>query len=72
MLSLGYSDALDAGYSTARLPLYWVTLDLAYYALSVRLSNVAAVWAIGTLAACSLATAGHQKCADFGPVRGRT
>jgi len=28
--------------------------------------------AIGTLAACSLATAGHQRCADRGPVRGRT
>jgi len=27
---------------------------------------------IGTLAACSLATAGYHRCADCGPVRGRT
>ena len=26
---------------------------------------------IGTLAACSLAIAGHQKCVDCGPVSGR-
>jgi len=29
-------------------------------------------WAIGSLVACNLATAGHQRCADCGPVRGRT
>jgi len=39
---------------------------------SVCLSHCAAAEAIGTLAACSLATAGHQRCADCGPVRGRT
>ena len=27
---------------------------------------------VGTLAACSLPTAGHQRCADCGSVRGRT
>ena len=35
--------------------------------LSVCLSHGAAVQAIGMLAACSLATAGHQRCADCGP-----
>ena len=39
---------------------------------SVCLSHSAAAWATDTLAACSLATASHQKCADCGPVRGRT
>ena len=39
---------------------------------SVCLSRGAAAQAIGTLAACSLATAGHRRCADCGPVRGRT
>jgi len=39
---------------------------------SVCLSHGAAAYAIGTLAACSLAIAGYQRCADCGPVRGRT
>jgi len=38
--------------------------------LPVGLSHGAA--ALGTLVACSLATAGHQRCVDCGPVRGRT
>jgi len=40
--------------------------------LSVSLSCGAAAYAIGTLAAFSLATAGHQRCADYESVRGRT
>jgi len=39
---------------------------------SVCLSHGAAAWATGTLIACSLATTGHQRCVDCGPVRGRT
>ena len=45
---------------------------LEQHDLSVCLSHGAAAQAIGLLAACSLATAGHQRCADCGPVRGRT
>jgi len=40
--------------------------------LSVCLSHDAAAYAVGTLAACSLATACHQRCADCGPIRGQT
>ena len=39
---------------------------------SVCLSHGTAALAIGPLAACSLATAGHRRWADCGPVRGRT
>jgi len=50
-----------------------VFIETTGIARSVRLS---VPWrsclGIGTLAACSLATAGHQRCADCGPVRGRT
>ena len=38
----------------------------------ICLSHDTAVWSIGTMAACSLATAGHQRCADCGPVCRRT
>ena len=38
---------------------------------SFCLSRGAAAQAIGTLAACTLIS-GHQRCADCGPVRGRT
>jgi len=41
-------------------------------ARSIRMSPGAAVKAVGTLAACGSATAGHQTGADCGPVRGRT
>jgi len=66
--------------SPAALP---ITHNICYYAPvisgmleqrdpSVCLSAGAAAYAIGTLAACSLTTAGQQRCADCGPVRGRT
>jgi len=53
--------------------LYAPTLERHFgIAQSVRLS---VPWrsclGVGTLAACSLATAGQQRCADCGPVRGR-
>jgi len=43
---------------------------LEYRDLSVCLSHGAAAYAIGTLAACSLDTAGNQRCADCGPILG--
>jgi len=51
---------------------FWNTAIRPSVCQSVCLSHGAAAYAIGTLAACSLATAGYQRCADCGPVRGRT
>jgi len=54
------------------LPFYTSTTgEHGGIAQSIRLSHGAAARAIGTLAACSLATAGYQRCVDCGPICGR-
>jgi len=45
---------------------FWNTAIRPSVCQSVCLSHGAAAYAIGTLAACSLATAGYQTCADCG------